>query len=99
MDTEQEPLNSGFGPQTTAEEIVSGLDLQGKVIVVTGGHSGIGLETTKVLSNAGASVFVGARDLVKAQAAVSKMQNVEVLQLDLADPGSVDHFANKFLKY
>jgi NAD(P)-dependent dehydrogenase (short-subunit alcohol dehydrogenase family) len=97
MDTEQEPLNSGFGPQTTAEEIVSGLDLQGKVIVVTGGHSGIGLETTKVLSNAGASVFVGARDLVKAQAAVSKLQNVKVLQLDLADPGSVDHFANEFL--
>jgi len=62
MDTEQEPLKSGFGPQSTAEEMVAGLDLRGKVMVVTGGHSGIGLETTRVLSNAGVSVIVGARD-------------------------------------
>jgi NADP-dependent 3-hydroxy acid dehydrogenase YdfG len=72
MDTEQKPLKSGFGPQTTAKEIVSGLDLRGKVIVVTGGHSGIGLETTRVLSNAGASIIVGARDLQKAQGVLSK---------------------------
>jgi NADP-dependent 3-hydroxy acid dehydrogenase YdfG len=74
MDTEQKPLKSGFGPQTTAEEIVSGLDLRGKVIVVTGGHSGIGLETTRVLSNAGASIIVGARDLQKAQGVLSKLK-------------------------
>jgi hypothetical protein len=40
MDTEQMLLKSGFGPRTTAEEIVSGLDLPGKVIVITGGHPG-----------------------------------------------------------
>src|SRR5262249_1849577 len=97
MDTEQEPLKSGFGPQTTAEQIASGVDLQGKVVVVTGGHSGIGLETTRTLSNAGASVFVGARDLARAQGAVSKMKNVKVLQLDLAEPNSVDHFAKELL--
>ena len=60
--TDQKPLKSGFGPQTTAEEIVSGLELSGKVIVVTGGHSGIGLETTRVLSNAGASSVICARN-------------------------------------
>ena len=59
MGTEQKPLKSGFGPQTTAEEIVSGFDLRGRVIIVTSGHSGIGLETTRVLSNAGAAVTVG----------------------------------------
>jgi hypothetical protein len=64
--TEQKPLKSGFGEKTTAEEIIWGLDLHEKVIVITGGHSGIGLETTRVLTNAGASVFVGSRDLKKA---------------------------------
>ena len=81
----------------TAEKIVSGLDLRGKAIVVTGGHSGIGLETTRVLSNAGASVIVGARDLQKAQGALSKLKNVIAVHLDLADPSSVDQFSEEFL--
>jgi NAD(P)-dependent dehydrogenase (short-subunit alcohol dehydrogenase family) len=97
IDTEQKPLNSGFGPQTTAEEIVSGLDLNGKVIVVTGGHSGIGLETTRVLSNAGASVVVGARDLQKAHGALATLKNVAAVPLDLADPNSIDQFSETFL--
>src|SRR4051794_17362341 len=97
METEQKPLKSGFGPETTAEEIVAGIDLSGKVIIVTGGHSGIGLETTRVLANAGASVIVGARDLKKAQAALSEMKNVEILQLDLSDPNSIDRFSAEFL--
>src|SRR5579862_9530606 len=83
MNTEQRPLPSGFGPQTTAEELASGLDLQGKVFVVTGGHGGIGLETTRVLSTAGASVIVGARDLPKARDALSNLQNVAAAHLDL----------------
>lgn len=97
MDTEQKPLKSGFGPQTTAEEIVSGLDLSGKVMVVTGGHSGIGLETTRVLSNAGASVVVGARDVERAQGALSKLKNTIALRLDLVDPNSIDRFSTNFL--
>jgi NAD(P)-dependent dehydrogenase (short-subunit alcohol dehydrogenase family) len=97
MDTEQKSLKSGFGPQTTAEEIVSRLDLHGKVIVVTGGHSGIGLETTRALSNAGASVIVGARDLQKAEGALSKLKNAVALHLDLANPSSVDQFSEEFL--
>jgi calcineurin-like phosphoesterase len=64
MKTDQQPLNSGFGAETTAEEIASGIDLRGKVCVITGGHSGIGLETTRVLAEAGAFVCVGARDMV-----------------------------------
>jgi NAD(P)-dependent dehydrogenase (short-subunit alcohol dehydrogenase family) len=95
--TEQKPLPSGFGARTTAEEALGGTDLQGKVALVTGGHAGLGLETTRVLSNAGATVVVGSRDARKAQMAVAKMKNVEVGELDLASPDSIDRFANEFL--
>ena len=97
MPTEQKPLPSGFGARTTAEEALGGADLQGKVAIVTGGHAGLGLETTRVLSNAGATVVVGSRDPRKAQMAVAKMKNVEVGELDLASPASIDRFASEFL--
>jgi NAD(P)-dependent dehydrogenase (short-subunit alcohol dehydrogenase family) len=97
MATEQKPLSSGFGARTTAEEALGGADLQGNVAIVTGGHAGLGLETTRVLSNAGATVVVGSRDPRKAQMAVAKMKNVEVGELDLASPASIDCFASEFL--
>jgi NAD(P)-dependent dehydrogenase (short-subunit alcohol dehydrogenase family) len=97
MPTAQKPLPSGFGRETTAEEVLVGSDLRGKVAIVTGGHGGIGLETTRVLSNAGATVVIGSRDPKKARMAVAKMKNVEVGQLDLANPNSVDRFTNEFL--
>ena len=97
MVTEQKPLSSGFGARTTAEEALGRADLQGKVAIVTGGHAGLGLETTRVLSNAGGTVVVGSRDPRKAQMAVAKMKNVEVGELDLASPASIDRFASKFL--
>jgi NAD(P)-dependent dehydrogenase (short-subunit alcohol dehydrogenase family) len=97
MPTEQKPLPSGFGRETTAEEVLAGCDLRGKVAIVTGGHGGIGLETTRVLSKAGATVVIGSRDPKKARMAVAKMKNVEVGQLDLANPNSVDRFTSEFL--
>ncbi|NHN34527.1 SDR family NAD(P)-dependent oxidoreductase [Paenibacillus agricola] len=98
MTSAQKPLHSAFGPQTTAQEALAGRDLRGKVAIVTGGHGGIGLETTRVLSNAGATVIVGARDINKAQDKLSTMKNVEVIHLDLADPKSIDQFAADILK-
>jgi NAD(P)-dependent dehydrogenase (short-subunit alcohol dehydrogenase family) len=95
--TEQKPLPSGLGARTTAEEALAGRDVRGKVAIVTGGHAGLGLETTRVLSSAGATVVVGSRDLRKARIAVAKMKNVEVGQLDLASPASIDRFADEFL--
>jgi NAD(P)-dependent dehydrogenase (short-subunit alcohol dehydrogenase family) len=95
--TEQKPLPSGFGPKTTAEELLAGRDLRGKVAIVTGGHAGLGLETTRVLSNAGAAVVSGSRDPKKAEMALTKMKNVEVGQLDLTSPRSIDRFASEFL--
>jgi NAD(P)-dependent dehydrogenase (short-subunit alcohol dehydrogenase family) len=97
MPTAQKPLPSGFGRETTAEEALAESDLRGKVAIATGGHGGIGLETTRVLSNAGATVVIGSRDPKKARMAVAKMKNVEVGRLDLASPNSIDRFANEFL--
>jgi NAD(P)-dependent dehydrogenase (short-subunit alcohol dehydrogenase family) len=98
MNTDQKPLNSGFGAETTAEDIASGVDLRGKVCVITGGHSGIGLETTRVLTKAGALVCVGAHDMTKARNILANMEKVEVFQLDLADNESVDRFAARVIE-
>ena len=58
---QQKPINSGFGAKSEPSEILAGIDLTGKVAVVTGGYSGIGLETTRALSSCGARVLVPAR--------------------------------------
>ena len=59
--TEQLPLKSGFGMRSTAAEVIAGIDLTGKTALVTGGYSGLGLETVRALARAGARVIVGAR--------------------------------------
>jgi NAD(P)-dependent dehydrogenase (short-subunit alcohol dehydrogenase family) len=96
MNTEQKAIQSGFGETTTAHEVIAGRDLTGKVVVITGGHSGIGLETTRVLASVGASIVSGARDVTKAKEAVSQIKDVEVYELDLAEPASVDEFARRY---
>ncbi len=98
MNTSQQPIHSGFNETSTATEVLSGIDLNGKVAIVTGGHSGIGLETTKALSGAGAKVIVGARDLATAGSALSEIKNVSVIALDLSEPLSVNTFANEYRK-
>lgn len=93
----QAPIRSGFGPRTTAQEVLKGLDLHGKTAIVTGGHSGLGLETTRALANAGARVVVGARSLVSAREAVAQIEGVETWALDLSNLSSVRRFADAFL--
>lgn len=97
MRIEQAPINSGFGAATTAAEVIAGRDLAGKVAIVTGGYSGIGLETTRALLLAGARVIVPARDAAKAHKALAGMQGAVIEDLDLMDPASVDAFASRFL--
>lgn len=98
MLTQQSPIGSGFGAASTVEEVIRGIDLTGKCAVVTGGYSGIGLETVKALRSAGAKVFVPARDLAKATAALAGMPDVVLEPMDLLDPASVDRFAQRVLK-
>ncbi len=98
MDTLQAPINSPFGAASTAREVVKGIDLSGRVAIVTGGHSGIGLETTRALAEAGATIIVTARNPDKAHATVGGLRNVEIDVLDLIDPASIDAFAERFLQ-
>jgi len=96
--TTQAPIGSGFGAATTALEVIRGIDLTGKTAVVTGGYSGIGTETVRALRAAGAAVIVPARDLSKAKDALADMPDVAIAPIDLADPASIDRFAENFLK-
>lgn len=89
MDATQTPLPSGFGWHTTAAQVLSGIDLRGRRAVITGGHSGIGLATTRALAGAGAQVIVGARAPDAARAALAGIDGVTVVPLDLADLDSV----------
>lgn len=95
MTTPQHKIGSGFGAQSTADDVLRGIDLSGKLALVTGGYSGIGLETTRALARAGAEVVVPARRPASAREALA--DGVEVDELDLADLASVQGFAERFL--
>ena len=97
MTTEQKPIQSGFNAKTAAAEILRGTDLSGKVAIVTGGYSGIGTETTRVLAAAGAMVIVPARSAEKARTNLHGVAGVELAALDLLDPVSIDRFAGDFM--
>lgn len=86
-----------FDAASTAEQVAAGVDLTGKLAVVTGGHSGIGRETTRVLRERGAHVVVPVRDPAKAAGMLEGVDGVEIDRLDLVDPASVDAFARRFL--
>ena len=94
---DQHKIGSGFGFTSTAAEVVDGIDLTGKLAVVTGGYSGIGMETTKALVHAGAFVVVPARRTDTAAGALAGVSNVEIAELDLGDLASVEAFSEKFL--
>ena len=95
MPSAQHPVGSGFGATTTAAETLSGIDLTGQLAVVTGGYSGIGIETTRALSGAGAHVVVPARRPAVAAEALAGIAGVEVDELDLGDLDSVAGFADR----
>ena len=93
----QKPTGSGFNATSTTSDVIKGIDLTGKIVIVTGGNTGIGLETTKTLAAAGATVIVPARDTEKAKKNLDGIANVELEPMDLMNPDSIDAFAEKFL--
>jgi NAD(P)-dependent dehydrogenase (short-subunit alcohol dehydrogenase family) len=91
----QHKIGSGFGHDSTADDVLAGIDLTGKLALVTGGYSGLGLETSKALARAGAQVVVPAR---RPDAAREVLEGIaEVDELDLGDLESVRSFADRFL--
>ncbi len=92
-----------FGATTTASEVADGIDLTGKVALVTGGSSGLGQETARVLADRGAHVILTARDMPKGEAvaagirASTRNQHVEVEELELGSLKHIRAFAQRFL--
>jgi NAD(P)-dependent dehydrogenase (short-subunit alcohol dehydrogenase family) len=92
-----------FNAETKAEEVIAGLDLTGKTIVVTGSSAGLGTETARVLAKAGANVVLVARNADKnakvAAAIRAETQGAKLSEvtMDLADLGSVRRAAKEIL--
>jgi len=95
-----------FGATSTTEDVLSGLRLDGKRVLVTGVSAGIGVETARALAAHGAHVVGAARDLVKAEAATTQVRedaavhggSFELVALDLSDLKSVRACAEELLK-
>ena len=94
-----------FGAKSTADEVLSGVDLKGKRVFITGVSSGIGLETARSLVSHGANVVGAVRDIAKAQSATAPVReaaraaggSLELVELDLASLKSVRACAGKLL--
>jgi NAD(P)-dependent dehydrogenase (short-subunit alcohol dehydrogenase family) len=94
---DQNPIGSGFPAKSTAAEVVRGIDLSGKNAIVTGGYSGIGLETVRALASAGARITVPARRPdVAAEALAAVAGEIEIAAMDLGDVASVRKFGDEY---
>ncbi len=93
----QHKLNSGFHPKSEPSEILKDIDLNGKVAIVTGGYSGIGLETTRALAGAGARVILPVRRRDVAQEELNGLiPDEDLIEMNLADLASVKRFTDQF---
>jgi NAD(P)-dependent dehydrogenase (short-subunit alcohol dehydrogenase family) len=98
-------MTKAFGAKSTTDEVLAGVDLSGKRVLVTGVSAGLGVETARVLAAHGAHVVGAARDLTKARRATEvvhqdakKGGELELIELDLASLKSVRATADKLVK-
>jgi len=95
---------TGFGFETTTDEVLEGIDLTGKRVLVTGASAGLGVETTRALAAHCAEVTMAVRDLGRGTAAMEQVladvpdAQLDVRELDLADLASIRAFADGFLE-
>ena len=93
----QKPINSGFNAKSETKDIINNIDLNNKVAIVTGGYSGIGLETTKALVEAGADVIIPAkRPKIANQNLNGIVSEDNVIEMDLGNLNSVKSFSDSF---
>src|ERR1700741_833174 len=91
-------IKTPFGFSSTADEVLHGVDLEGKHAIVTGGASGIGIDTARALAKAGAAVTLAVRNVDAAGVVAQRIahatanQKVLVRSLDLADQRSIANF-------
>ena len=92
-----------FGARSTAREVIAGHNLSGRDAIVTGGASGIGVETVRALATAGARVVIATRDASKGEEVAARLRSetgkdaIEFRPLDLASLASVSAFVEQFL--
>src|ERR1043165_4372930 len=92
-----------FGRDSTTADVLAGLELGGKVVLVTGASGGLGAETARALAEKGATVTLAARDLAKGQQVADAIRgahpgaDVDVMGLDLTSPASIRRFAAEYL--
>ena len=93
----QKPIDSGFNSKSNAHEITKDVDLNGKIAIVTGGYSGIGLETTRELVSSGAEVIIPAK---RPEVAIKNLEGVvskeNIIEMDLSDLNSVKNFTDSY---
>lgn len=94
---------SNFGATTTADEVLDGIDLSGKLVVITGGASGLGQETARAMAAKGAQIVIPVRDMAKGEAAVADIKgsvpdaDIALMECDLGKLANIQAFAKAFL--
>ncbi len=96
--SDQVPTNSGFAARTEGADVIAGLNLDGQTAIVTGGYSGLGLETVRALAAKGVAVIVPVRSPQRARENLAGVEgDVKTAPLDLTDLGSVRRFGESML--
>src|SRR5262245_50562370 len=98
------PGRRTFHAESTTEEVLSGIDLSGRVAIVTGASGGLGEETARALASRGCAITIAARDAAKAEKAALRIRErcpdarVDIGAIELSQPASVEAFARRWLK-
>ncbi|XP_074588081.1 short-chain dehydrogenase TIC 32 B, chloroplastic-like [Curcuma longa] len=101
--TAEQVTNNGFGWSSTAEQVTEGIDASRLTAIITGGSSGIGAETARVMAMRGAHVIIGARNTEAAESVKQSIlqttpsARIDIIHLELSSQKSVREFSDRFL--